>query len=69
MATPAVAGAIALLWSANPRLVRNIPLTNQLLQNTALKQTSTLCGSPTGSPNYVFGHGTIDILKAYTASL
>jgi serine protease AprX len=63
MATPAVCGAVALLWSAVPNLSRNINKTLEILFKTALKQTSTDCRS-SGSPNNLFGHGTINILKA-----
>jgi len=63
MAAPNVAGAIALLWQAVPNLSRRIPETNRVLYLSAKHQTSTLCSS-NGSPNNVFGYGTMDILKA-----
>jgi len=65
MSTPTVAGAISLLWSAVPKLKRDIATTNKILLETSLKQESTQCNSPSKTPNYVFGHGTINILKAY----
>lgn len=64
MATPTACGAIALLWSAVPKLQRDIDRTLEILKKTARHQTSNLCGS-SGSPNNVFGYGTIDIYKAY----
>jgi len=68
MACPCVAGAVALLWSAVPRLSRNIAATKQLFQNTAKKQPSNECSS-SGTPNNVYGHGTIDVHKAVTSAL
>jgi len=39
MATPTVAGGIALLWNAIPELSRNIDKTTEILEKTALHQT------------------------------
>jgi len=68
MACPHVAGAVALLWSGHPKLVRNIKASREVMTKSAKKQTSTECSS-TGSPNNVFGHGTIDCLKAHTTAI
>lgn len=71
MATPHVAGAVALLWSAKPHLVGKIKETINLLRSTATPKTSTqTCGSYPGSavPNAVFGHGTMDIYKAVSTN-
>ena len=65
MSTPNIAGVISLLWSAVPALDRDIEKTNQILFDTALKQTSRECSSPQGTPNYVFGHGTVNVAAAY----
>jgi len=65
MATPTVAGGIALLWNAIPELSRNIDKTTEILEKTALHQPSTECNSTQQSPNNVYGYGTVDILKAY----
>jgi serine protease AprX len=43
MATPLVAGIVALQWSAEPMLVRNIDLTNTNLFSTAQTRDSDLC--------------------------
>jgi len=64
MATPLVAGVIALLWDAVPALNRNIQKTNEVLYESALKQESTDCESR-GTPNNVYGHGTINAFRAY----
>jgi len=65
MACPHVAGAIALLWSAKPNLVRKIDDTRKLFYETAKHQQSRDCNSNATSPNNVYGYGTIDILKAF----
>jgi subtilisin family serine protease len=63
MSTPNVAGGVALLWSAVPKLVRDVKKTNEILQKSSLGQTSTVC-DPKGTPNGVFGYGTVDYEKA-----
>jgi subtilisin family serine protease len=64
MAAPNLNGAIGLLWSAVPKLSRKIDETIEILKKTSKRQTSTLC-TTTGSPNNVFGYGTINIFAAY----
>lgn len=65
MATPHVAGAVALLWSAHPELQNNIPTTENVLNTSAHHILSNECtpGSPT-TPNNTFGNGRLDILAA-----
>jgi len=65
MATPLVAGVIALIWSGVPALRRDIKKTNEILYETASKTPSTLCESRQPTPNNVYGHGTINARKAY----
>jgi len=64
MACPHVAGAVALLWSGHPNLVRKIQQSREIIQKSAKQQRSTECNS-NGTPNNVFGHGTIDCAKAH----
>lgn len=63
MATPHIAGAMALLWSAIPSLRHQITASRDALNNSAVFISSTLCGDP-GPPNNVYGWGRIDIAAA-----
>src|SRR5262249_43912243 len=63
MATPHIAGAMALLWSANPALRHQIIPSRDAVNNTAVHIASTLCGTA-GPPNNVYGWGRVDILAA-----
>lgn len=67
MATPHVAGAIALLWSAAPHLRRQIDLTESILNSTATPVEATACNS-SGIPNNVYGHGHLNIKAAVDAA-
>jgi serine protease AprX len=69
MAAPHVAGAVALLWSARPQLLRDIAATKTVLQNTANPNVSVSqqnCGGTLSSqiPNNIFGYGRVDALAA-----
>lgn len=69
MASPHVAGAVALLWSAVPTLTGNIDLTEQVLIKSAIPATSTQACGVLGSgawPNNIFGFGRLDALAAVT---
>jgi len=65
MASPAVNGAIGVIWSAVPALERNLDRTMEIVYATAKHQASNECNS-NGSPNNVYGYGTIDVEKAVT---
>ncbi|MEV4628027.1 S8 family serine peptidase [Micromonospora sp. NPDC049523] len=67
MASPHVAGAIALLWSAAPALVGDIPATRALLDRTAVDVDDTSCGG-TAADNNVYGEGRLDVYAAVTAA-
>lgn len=71
MAGPHVAGAAALLMSVNPALKGNPAQVAQILRDTAVPITVTQsCGGiPVGEwPNYVAGHGRIDVYAASQAA-
>ena len=68
MASPHVAGAVALLWSAFPNLRGNVDHTEFILTQTAVHLTSNQgCGGdgPSQVPNNVYGYGRINLLAAY----
>jgi subtilisin family serine protease len=66
MASPHVAGAVALLWSCNPSLIGNISTTFELLQDTADSPTDEgNCGAPTdGKGNFTYGYGYLNVFAA-----
>jgi subtilisin family serine protease len=65
MASPHVAGAVALLWSCNADLVGEIDTTFQLLQDTADAPSAGNCSAPPdGEGNYTFGYGYLNVLAA-----
>ncbi|HEY72985.1 MAG: hypothetical protein B6I35_13570 [Anaerolineaceae bacterium 4572_32.2] len=71
MAGPHVAGAVALLWSAAPRLIGDVGTTEWIIEQTARpRTTSQTCGddSPGDVPNNVYGWGIVDALAAVRAS-
>ena len=63
MATPHIAGAMALLWNAVPSLRHQLTDSRDALNNSAVHLDSTQCGTA-GPPNNVFGWGRVDILAA-----
>jgi hypothetical protein len=64
MASPHVAGAVALLWQACPSYLANIDGTFQVLQNNAGTPPAGNCGSPGDGGNYTYGYGYLNILAA-----
>lgn len=70
MAGPHVAGVVALMWSANPGLIGDIPATEEILNRTAQTYDSWLpdCVSP-GRPNNAVGYGILDAYSAVKAAL
>jgi serine protease AprX len=70
MASPHVVGTVALLWSARPNLVRDIPRTKWLLTRSAnpavtVPNNASGCGGIASVPNNHFGWGRVDVLAAY----
>lgn len=66
MASPHVAGAVALLWSAVPSLTGKIDLTEQVLIKSATPVPFNQCGEGGApvSPNNTYGYGRLNILAA-----
>src|SRR5204862_341450 len=64
MATPHIAGAMALLWSAHPELQNQIQPSRDALDNSAhFIDNLGACGSA-GPPNNVYGWGRVNIATA-----
>jgi serine protease AprX len=66
MATPHIAGAMALLWCARPDLRHDIADSRTVLDNAAHFISSTQCGDA-GPPNNVYGWGRVNISAAVPA--
>ncbi len=72
MATPHVAGVVALMWSANPRLIGDIATTERILRQTAAPamppslsgETADTCGSVMN----IIGAGLVDARAAVQAA-
>jgi serine protease AprX len=67
MAAPHVAGLAALLLSAYPELKGQVDTLQQLIERSAVPQsTGETCGDTAGLvPNNVYGWGRVDALRAY----
>ena len=67
MATPHIAGAVALLWSARPEWRHNIDISRTVINNAAVHILNGACdGGHLVTPNNTYGHGRVDILAAVT---
>ncbi len=67
MASPHVAGTIALLWSASEALRGDVAATRALLDNTAVDKGDSQCGGTTDDNN-VYGEGRLDALALLNAA-
>jgi subtilisin family serine protease len=67
MATPHVAGTVALVWSAEPGLVRDVAATRAVIDASSIDTSNLSCG---GSPdnNNVWGEGRLDAFAAVDAT-
>jgi subtilisin family serine protease len=70
MAAPHVAGAVALLWQADPALRGKVSKTEKFLfhsANSNVQAGSQVCGGTDKSmiPNNLFGYGRLNVWKAY----
>ncbi len=67
MAGPHVAGLVALLLSANPKLIGQVDSIEHIIEQTCLvRQSPQSCGTVSGLsiPNNTYGYGRIDALAA-----
>lgn len=72
MAGPHVVGVVALMWSANPKLIGNLDRTEQILRETAapfVKPAGITCGDPDAKPNDLVGYGIVDAYAAVLRAL
>ena len=69
MATPHVAGGVALLWQAKPVLLGDIDGTEKTFTRSAVhvKSTQNCGGSGQRIPNNIFGWGILNLLRAVQA--
>jgi len=70
-AAPHVTGIVALMWSANPDLIGNISLTEELLFSTAKKYDGNLptCLKDNSNPNNAVGFGIVNAFNAVEAAI
>ncbi|MGW4497377.1 S8 family serine peptidase [Micromonospora sp. NPDC004336] len=70
MATPQVAGVVALMWSANPALVGDLPRTRQILRDTATRAEATYASrtATCGGDANITGAGLVDAYAAVRAA-
>lgn len=66
MATPQVAGVVALMWSANPGLIGDVATTTELLRSTT--QPARVDAPECGGPAAVVGAGLVDAEAAVEAA-
>jgi subtilisin family serine protease len=66
MAGPHVAGVVALMWSANPRLIGDIEQTAEILSQTAQPYSGDLpaCEGADSYPSTAVGYGVLDAYEA-----
>lgn len=71
MAGPHVVGVVALLWSANPDLIGDIDLTEQIIIQTAQSYTGYIPDCPGANviPSTAFGYGIVDAYAAVIMAL
>ena len=70
MAGPHIAGVVALLWSAQPKLIGDIDRTEQILIETARPYEGTPSGCDGSElPSNGAGYGVVDAYAAVRAAL
>ncbi len=69
MASPHIAGAVALLWSAFPELRGDVDMTESILKQTAVPVSAPSYCDGAQVPNNTFGYGRVDIYRAFRKAL
>ncbi len=73
MAGPHIVGVVALMWSANPKLIGDIDTTEQIIRETAQPASvageKIVCGDPNATPNDFVGYGIVDAYAAVQRAL
>lgn len=72
MAGPHIAGVVALMISANPKLAGQVEAIETIIEETAVRKTTDqICGGLEGSniPNHTYGYGRVDALAAVQKAL
>jgi subtilisin family serine protease len=67
MASPHIAGVIALIYQAKPQLIGDVDGTEALINRTATHMNSSACSSSGTFPNNLWGYGLVNALKAVNA--
>jgi serine protease AprX len=67
MASPHIAGVIALIYDAKPNLIGNVNATERLINRTARHVNSSECESNGSFPNNLWGFGFVNAVKAVQA--
>jgi len=69
MSGPHVAGVVALMWSAQPKLIGDVDTTERILEQTARPYSGTRQGCfPGGTPSDAYGYGLVDAYAAVKAA-
>ncbi len=69
MAGPHVVGVVALMWSANPKLIGDIDRTTKILIDTAKSYAGQVDACGGGAPSNATGYGIVDAYAAVQAAL
>jgi serine protease AprX len=64
MATPHIAGVIALILSAKPQLIGDVDAIEALINTTARHRNTSECSSSGSYPNNLYGYGLVDAARA-----
>lgn len=68
---PHVSGVVALMWSANPKLIGNVEATREILINTATPVETQIpeCAQVESGPNNATGYGLLNAFEAVKAAM